>query len=360
MKYAKLGSSDLNVSNVCLGTMTWGKQNTEEDAHAQLDLALSLGVNFIDTAEVYPAPPASETCGLTEKYIGTWLEKRGCRDKIVLATKVAGPGRDWINANRSDPPNPSAPAARLTADQIPAACDASLRRLKTTYIDLYQLHWPDRYVPLWGESRYMPERERPSVSFDESVRAMGELIKAGKVRHWGLSNETTYGVCMMCDAAKRLGVPLPVSIQNDHSLVYRPFESELAEACAPSHFNIGLLAYGPLAGGSLSGKYLNGASNPKARHTLFPTFQPRYHAARTMAACAKYAELAKEKGMSPTELALRWMKSPRCWYVTSSIIGATTLEQLKENILAFDGELDGDTLDKIDEVHRQHRNPNMD
>eukprot|EP00741_Cyanophora_paradoxa_P008686 tig00001368_g8409.t1 len=360
MEYKKLGSSDLMVSVVCLGTMTWGEQNTEEEAHAQLDLALEMGVNFIDTAEGYPVPARAETCGTTERFIGNWLEKRRCREKLIIATKVAGPGRNWIAQHRRETLGVDVDAkevARLSGEQIKLAVNASLKRLKTTYIDLIQLHWPDRYVPLWGTSRYNPEQERPSVPFEESVAALGELIKEGKIRHWGLSNETTFGVCHFAEAAKRLGVPLPVSIQNDFSLVDRRFESELAEACAPGNYNIGLLPYGPLAGGTLTGKFLDGSKPAKARHVLFPGFQQRYHAEPTMAATRKYAELAKKHGITPTQLALAWCKSR--WYVASTIIGATSVEQMREDVEAFRVTLSPDVLAAVDAIHAEARNPNI-
>eukprot|EP00741_Cyanophora_paradoxa_P008688 tig00001368_g8411.t1 len=338
MEYKKLGSSDLMVSVVCLGTMTWGEQNTEEEAHAQLDLALEMGVNFIDTAELYP-----------------------CRDKIILASKVAGPGRDWLCEKRAETlgePNPEKEKqAHHTAYQIKKAVNASLKRLKTTYIDLIQLHWPDRYAPLWGANQYHAQQDWRGAPFEESVAALGELIKEGKIRHWGLSNETTFGVCHFAEAAKRLGVPLPVSIQNDFSLVDRRFESELAEACAPGNYNIGLLPYGPLAGGTLTGKFLDGSKPAKARHVLFPGFQPRYHAEPTMAATRKYAELAKKHGITPTQLALAWCKSR--WYVASTIIGATSVEQMREDVEAFRVTLSPDVLAAVDAIHAEARNTNV-
>ncbi|GFR50541.1 hypothetical protein Agub_g12815 [Astrephomene gubernaculifera] len=362
MRRHKLGSSDLEVPIVCLGTMTWGEQNTEEEAFAQLDYALSAGVNFIDTAELYPVPPRPETVGRTETFIGNWLAARGCREQVILATKVAAPlpgvDRSWVVANRTSPPGDlaSAPQPQLDEPSIRAALAASLCRLQTHYVDLYQIHWPARYVPLWGKRQYRRQLQRPAVSFEEQVRVMGELIKEGKIRHWGVSNETSYGVAQMCEAARRLGVPPPVSIQNDFAPVCRHFEEELAETCAPGAYNLGLLAYGVLAGGTLSGKYLGGATPAGARHTDFPNFQARYHSPATQAAAAEYAALAARKGLSPAALAQAWAASRE--YMGAVIVGATSLEQLKENIAACQLELDEETLAEMDAIHLRHRNPN--
>ncbi|KAL4428585.1 hypothetical protein ABPG77_008897 [Micractinium sp. CCAP 211/92] len=360
MKYTKLGSSDLEVSIVCLGTMTWGEQNTEEEAWEQLDYAVSQGINFIDTAELYPVPPRPETCGRTEEYIGRWMKARGNRSKIILATKVMGgakDGRTFVPANRTVPKDPSPPAPRLEPAQIRAAVEGSLRRLQTEYIDLIQLHWPDRYAPVFGKNQFIASQHYDPVPFEAQVAAVGELIREGKVRHWGLSNETTFGVCKMAEVAAKLGVPPPISIQNDFSLLDRRFEGHLAEACAPFNYNLGLLPYGPLAGGTLTNKYFEGEPSPNARHVKFPGFQPRYHSEPSRAAARAYRELAEQKGLTLAQLALAWCKSR--WYVASVIIGATTMEQLKENIAAFDIELDADTLAKIDALHLAHRNPNV-
>ena len=274
----------LMVTEVCLGTMTFGVQNTEEDAHAQLDYAVKeRGVNFIDTAEMYPVPSSAAGWkpGTTEEYIGTWIEKNPTlRSEIILATKIAGfnPGSE-TGGNRFVPPKPSADC-RLDRESVLMACDASLRRLRTDYIDLYQLHWPDRYAPNFGQSVYDPTKERDAVPIKETVAALGELIAAGKIRHYGLSNETTYGVCEFVRAADELGVPRPVSIQNSFCLLHRTFETELAEACAPSHYDIGLLPWTPLAGGALTGKYLHGKKPAEGRLVKFPAFMQRYLSAR--------------------------------------------------------------------------------
>lgn len=357
----KLGSSDLEVPIVCLGTMTWGEQNTEEEAFAQMDMALERGCTFWDTAELYPVPPGPKV-GLTEEYIGRWFASRGCRDKITIATKIAGPCGplgDLMASNRTDPKTPleEVHSNKFDAKAIKAACEGSLRRLQTTYIDLYQLHWPERYAPKFGDRIYKQEMEHPNfTAWEETVQAMGDLIKEGKIKHWGLSNESAHGVTMFCETAKRLGVPKPITIQNDFSLLDRCFEEETAEACSPLFGNVSLLAYGPLAGGTLSGKYLDGKKPEKSRHVVYEVFQRRYHAPLSMEATAEYAALAKSKGLSPTQLALAWCASR--WYMGSVIIGATTLEQLKENFDAFDITLDEETLKAIDEIHQRRRNPN--
>ncbi|KAF6257801.1 aldo/keto reductase [Scenedesmus sp. NREL 46B-D3] len=364
MKYKKLGSSDLEVPVVCMGTMTFGEQNSEEESFAIMDYALSQGVNFLDTAELYPVPPTKENNARTERIIGNWLKARGNRSQLIIATKVAGamPGMDrsYIVANRADPPLDygTAPQPNLTREQILTACDSSLRRLQTDYIDLYQIHWPARYVPIFGGRQYHPDRERDAPSIEEQVAAMGELIKAGKIKHWGLSNETTFGVCQFCETAKRLGVPLPVSIQNDFSPVLRVFEGELAEACAPSNYNIGLLAYGVLAGGALSGKYLNGCDTSRSRHTLFPGFQARYHAKRTSDAARELVQLAQAKGLTAATLCQAWAASR--WYMGAVIIGATSLQQLQENIAACLTKLDDDTVAAMDALYLKYGNTTLD
>ena len=359
----KLGNSDVMVTEVCLGTMTWGVQNTEAEAHEQLDYAIKeRGVNFIDTAEMYPVPSSAPGWkpGRTEEYIGTWLAKNPeWRSRVVLATKVSGFNpRSETGGNRFDPPKEHADC-RLDAESVKMACDASLRRLQTEYIDLYQLHWPDRYAPNFGSSVYDPSKERDAVPIKETVAALGELIAAGKIKHYGLSNETTYGVCEFVRAADELGVPRPVSIQNSFCLLHRSFETELAEACAPSHYDIALLPWTPLAGGALTGKYLR-ASPADGRLVKYPTFMQRYLNEPSREATTKYETIAKDAGMSLATMALAWCRTR--WYVASTIIGATTMEQLRENIDAFDPEkakLSEETLAAIDAVHVNRRDPCM-
>jgi len=291
----------------------------------------------------------------------------------VIATKVAGPTpANFIPANRektlSGEWDNSAPLPRLVPEQIKRALAASLVRLKTNYVDLYQLHWPDRYVPLWGSTVYQKgleekhqQQPRDSsserVSFDEVVRCMGELLEAGTIKAWGVSNETSFGVCQWAAACERLGVSPPVSIQNDLSLVDRRFESELAETCSDIHCNLGLIAYGCLNGGVLSGKYADGAKPAKARHSLFPNFQARYHCEASLAAAAKYAAIARQAGLTPTQLALGWAYSRH--FMAAVIIGATSVEQLQENCAAADLELPKSVLQQCDAVHAEIRNPNL-
>lgn len=371
MKYTNLGSSSLNVSEVCLGTMTWGIQNTEAEAHQQIDYALSRGVNFLDTAELYPVPSSAPTWvpGKSEEYLGTYLAAHpGVREKIVIATKVMGfspasdvpSNRDPNNAGKDSPKMP----ARLDKKSVRDACEASLRRLQTDYIDLYQLHWPDRYVPLFGKRAYHPKMEREAVPIRETLEVLKELLDEGKIKAYGLSNETTFGVCEFVRIADLLGMPRPATIQNAFCLLNRSFEAELAEACAPSNFNIGLLPWSILAGGTLTGKYngkLDDSYDPidksldKARFVMFKSFQGRFISKTVFEETQKYMDLAKSKGMSVATLAQAFCKSR--WYIPSSIIGATTMEQLKENIDAFEVDLDKETLDEIDIIHNERKDP---
>eukprot|EP00798_Chlamydomonas_sp_ICE-L_P012566 gene12566-15788_t len=364
----KLGSSGLEVPVVCLGTMTFGEQNTQEEGFALMDLALKRGAFFWDTAELYPAPGPREKCGLTEEIIGNYFKARGCREKVVIATKVAGsnwpPGPPHISANRTVPKTTLVEAKphKLDAANIKQACAASLRRLQTDYIDLYQLHWPDRYVPKFGDRQYRKEEQERDdfASFEEQVQSMGDLIKEGKVRHWGLSNETAFGVCKMVETAKKLGVPPPITIQNDFSLLHRCFEEETAAACAPRWGNVSLLAWGPLAGEVLTGKYLGGQKPAMARHTKWPNAcrHSLYHCSVAMEACTEYADLAKRKGLTLTQMSLQWCASR--WFMGSTIMGATSLEQLKENLDAFEGpQLDDETLMAIDAIDLMRRSPTL-
>lgn len=342
MEYRKLGNSDLHVSALSLGTMTFGEQNTMAEAHAQLDYAVSRGVNFIDTAEMYPVAPRAETVHRTESYIGEWLKKQQ-RDKLVVATKIAGPARgfSWI---RNGP--------RINREHINAAIDASLRRLQTDYVDLYQIHWPDRYVPMFGATSYDAAQERDSVPICEQLQALAELVKAGKVRHIGLSNETPWGVTEFVRCAEQLELPKIVSIQNAYHLMNRTFESGLSEVCR--HTDVGLLAYSPLAFGHLTGKYLND-QQAHGRITLFPNFGQRYAKPNVPVATKEYVGIAREAGISPAQMALAYTRSR--WFTSSVIVGATSLEQLKENLDSMELELPADVLERIEEVHRRYPNP---
>jgi aryl-alcohol dehydrogenase-like predicted oxidoreductase len=342
MEYRILGDSTLKVSALALGTMTFGEQNSEPDAHAQLDCAVSRGVNFIDTAEMYPVAPRAETVHRTESYIGTWLRHQQ-RDKLIVATKIAGPARGfgWI---RGTP--------RINRQHIDAAIDGSLRRLQTDYIDLYQIHWPDRYVPMFGATSYDIRQEREAVPIDEQLQALAGLVKDGKVRYIGLSNETPWGVAEFVRCAERLGLPKIVSVQNAYHLMNRTFESGLAEICR--HSGVGLLGYSPLAFGHLSGKYI---ADPKARGriTLFPNFGQRYAKVNVPPAVKEYMDIAREAGLSPATMALAFARTR--WFMDSVIIGATSLTQLEENLDSAQVELPDEVLERIEAVHRRYPNP---
>ena len=343
MQYRRLGRTDLDVSLICLGTMTWGEQNTEAEAHQQLDAAVAAGVNFIDTAEMYPVPPKAETYGVTEKYIGTWLQKRNQREKVILATKVIG---------RSDFSYVRDGTQRLDRKNIEAALNASLQRLQTDYIDLYQLHWPDRNTNYFGKLGYEYDPDDSPVSIDETLTMLGDLVAAGKVRHIGLSNESPWGVMTFLRAAERLGLPRVASIQNPYCLLNRTFEVGLAEVA--HHEDVGLLAYSPLGFGVLSGKYLNGVRPADARMTLFTRFT-RYSNTVAVAATQQYVELAQRHGLDPAQMALSYVNSRT--FLTSTIIGATSLEQLRNNIASVDVTLSPDITSAIEAIHQRHPNP---
>lgn len=342
MQTVRLPHSDLTVSRLCLGTMTWGEQNSEAEAHAQLDCALAAGINFIDTAEMYPVPAKASTWGSTERYLGSWL-KRQPRDRIVLASKVAGPNRgmDWIRS-----------PLQLSRQQIHTALEGSLQRLQTDYIDLYQLHWPARNVPMFGQSYYEPEREQPCPSMHEQLSALAELVQAGKIRYIGVSNETPWGGSEFARLAEQYQLPRIVSIQNVCNLINRSYEQGLAESC---HRNeVALLAYSPLAFGLLSGKY---ADNPAAdgRMTRFPGFGARYHKQNVSEAVQEYTRLARELGVPCAQLALAWLGSR--WYVTSSILGATSLAQLQQNLASTTLVITPEIEARIEAIHRRYPSP---
>lgn len=343
MQLKSLGRTELRISEICLGTMTWGEQNTEAQAHAQLDYALSRGINFIDTAEMYPVPPRAETACRTERYLGTWL-KRQARDTLVVASKIAGPGRrDWLRNGKTE----------LNRANIIEAVDLSLARLQTDYLDLYQIHWPDRNAQMFGQTHFNPKKEKDSVPILEQLQALADLIQAGKIRYYGLSNETAWGLARFCWLADQHGLPRPVSIQNIYSLVSRQFDLDLSEVSFRE--NVPLLAYSPLAGGHLSGKYLNGAKPAGARFTLFQEFQPRYRRPAVAAAVAEYAALAKQRGLALDQMALAFVRQR--WSVASTIIGATTMDQLTRNIDSVNVTLDAETLADIDAIHARYSTP---
>lgn len=343
MEYRKLGASDLLVSSVCLGTMTFGQQNTEADGHAQLDAAFGHGVNFIDTAEMYPVPARAETSGATEAIVGSWLKGQP-RDKLVVATKVAGPSRgmDWIRGG---------PLA-LDQDNIRTAVEDSLRRLGTDYIDLYQIHWPARNQPMFGQWRFDPEAERSATPIPEQLVTLAELVAEGKIRYVGLSNEHPWGLMRFLQAADELGLPRVVSVQNAYNLLNRVFEQGLAEVCFRE--KVSLLPYSVLGFGQLTGKYLD---DPAAigRLSLFPAFGQRYDKPNVRPAVAAYADLARRHGMTPAELAIAFVAGRP--FVGSVILGATSLAQLKGNLRACERRLDNQVLAEIDALHLQFTNP---
>ena len=346
MQTTLLGTSGLQVSKVCLGTMTFGEQNTEADAHSQLDYAFERGINFIDTAEMYPVMPRAQTQGSTERFIGSWLKKTGKRGDLVLATKVAGPNpaMHWVRGG----------ANNLDAANIRAAVEASLQRLQTDHIDLYQLHWPSRNVPIFGATAFEPQKERNCVAIEDTLAVLGSLIDEGKIGHIGVSNESSWGVCEFTKQSEIKGLPRIATIQNLYNLTARGFETSLLdETCFRE--NVGLLAYSPLAFGQLSGKYLD---DPKAsgRLTIFPpTWSPRYLRPAVLAAVKEYAELARENGMTPAQMALAWCYTQPL--VASTIIGATTLAQLTENIDAAEMTLPLHVAGAIDAIHARIPNP---
>lgn len=334
--------------------MTFGEQNTEKEAHEMLSYAFDNGINAVDTAEAYPIPMKKETQGRTDLYIGSWM-KDIPRDKVILATKVCG------YSERSSYIRDNAKVLRVDAANIKESVEKSLRRLSTDYIDLLQIHWPDRYVPLFGEFTYDTKKWRPSVPFVEQLRAFQELIDEGKVRYIGVSNETSYGVMEFVHAAKTEGLPKIVSIQNSYSLLVRcKFEVDLVEVCHPNNCNIGLLAYSPLAGGALSGKYLdlNSEAAKRGRLNLFPGYMERYNKSVSKEATVLYLELAKKHGLTPVQLALGFARDRP--FMTSSIIGATSVDQLKEDIDAFTSTtrpLPPEVAEGIEDIFKRYKDP---
>ena len=330
------------VSKICLGTMTWGQQNTEAEAHEQISYALDRGINMLDAAEMYPVPPRAETQGRTEEYIGTWFKKTGLRDKYILATKAAGPNPEF-HYLRGGP--------RFTREQLMEAVDGSLRRLQTDCIDLYQLHWPDRYTNFFGQRGYF-HREQPETPIDETLRALQELVAAGKIKTIGLSNETPWGTMKFLELADREGLPRVESIQNPYGLLNRTYEIAMAEV---SHReDVGLLAYSPLGMGLLTGKYRHGAKPEGSRMAVFERFT-RYDGAETLEATEQYLQLADEHGLNPTHMALAFVNTRP--FVLSNIIGATSMEQLKMNIDSLDVTLSKDVLKGIEAIQQRLPNP---
>ena len=343
MKFKKLGTTDLDVSLICLGTMTWGTQNTEKDAFEQMDYSIGSGINFFDTAELYSVPPNSESYGKTETMIGNWFEKRKNREKIILATKVAGPGCNWIRGGGNN----------FDEKTIGEAIDGSLRRLKTDYIDLYQLHWPERSTNYFGKRDYTLDSEEGDWnSFESILKALEKFIKSGKIRYIGMSNETPYGLSRYIELSKNKNLPRMMSVQNPYNLVNRTYEIGMSEISIRE--KCGLLVYYPLATGALSGKYRNGNMPKNSRQALFKGWE-RHLNPLAMQAYEEYFKLAKEYDMTMAQLAQAFVNSRP--FVTSNIIGATTMEQLKENINSVNIELSDEIMEKINVIHNNNPNP---
>ena len=345
MKYRTLGRSGVSVSALCLGTMTFGMQNNEAEAHEQLDYALDQGINFIDTAEMYPVPPRAQTQGRTESIIGDWMRQRGNRDRVILATKVAGPGGDWLDYIRGG-------NNRLDRANIEAAVNGSLKRLQTDYIDYYQVHWPDRPTNCFGQLGYDWPEEDNSVPLAETLGVLDDLVKSGKIRYIGVSNETPWGVMRYLCLSEATGQARIQGIQNPYSLLNRSFEVGLSEITR--HEQVGLLAYSPLGFGVLSGKYLHGHQPESARLTLFPDYQ-RYSNPQAVAATEEYVKLARAFELEPAQMALAFVTSRP--FVTSNIIGATTMDQLRCNIASMELSLSSELLEAIDQIHQRYSNP---
>lgn len=345
MEYRKLGRTGLDVSLICLGTMTWGQQNTEAEGHAQMDYALDQGINFFDTAELYSIPPKAETTGSTERIIGSWFKARKNRDKVILASKVVG--RTDMTWFRED-----GRGAVLDRRNIEEAIDKSLRRLQTDYIDLYQLHWPDRPMPWGSNPTVFKPMGGPEIAIAETLEVLADLVKAGKIRHVGLSNESAWGTMRFLHEAETKGLPRVQSVQNAYNLLNRTYEVALAEVSLREE--VGLLAYSPLGQGYLTGKYLNGARPEGARTTLFNRGQ-RYQKPGADDAIEKYVALAREFDMDPAQLAIAFVNSRP--FVTSTIIGATSMGQLKADIGAARVTITPELEERIDAIHQLHSNP---
>ena len=343
MRTNTLGKTGIRVSALCLGSMTWGHQNTEEEAFAQMDYAADHDINFIDTAEMYSIPTQAKTYGLTETIIGRWLKSRGSRENIVIASKVAGPSRiKHIRGGK----------ARLDASNIRTAIEGSLRRLGTDYIDLYQLHWPDRNTNVFGKLNYQHNEDEQQTPIHETLTVLSELVQQGKVRAIGLSNETAWGAMTFLQTAKEYKFPRICSIQNPYNLLNRTFEMSLAEIAHRE--DVGLLAYSPLAFGALTGKYRNAARPQNARMTLFKEYK-RYFTPSAVTATEKYCQLAEDNGLTPAQLALAFVNQQG--FLTSNIIGTTSMQQLMGNIKSVNLTLSPEIINSINAIHTEHTFP---
>jgi len=344
MEKRPLGQTDIEVSVICLGTMTWGEQNTQDEAFSQLDMALDHGVNFIDAAELYPVPPKGETYGETERILGHWLNARGSRDNLIIASKIAGPEPDFTYMRGGD--------LRFDDKSIQAALEGSLGRLKTDYIDLYQLHWPERKTNYFGRLGYEPRDDHDTTPIKVTLEALKRQVDAGKIRYVGLSNETPWGAMKFLELAREFALPVVASIQNPYSLLNRSYEIGLAEVSIRE--KAGLLAYSPLGFGVLSGKYIGNARPKDARLSLYTRFT-RYTNPQAIAATERYVGLAQKHGLDPAQMALAFVNSRP--FLTSNIIGATSLAQLKSNLDSALVSLSEEVLQGIEEIHREQPNP---
>ena len=348
MRYRKLGNTNIDVSVICLGTMTFGEQNSQKDGFEQMDYAIDRGVNFIDTAEMYAVPTRAETYGKTEEIVGNWIKSKNNRDKIILATKIASKsnGLSWVREGGKK--------LSFNKKNVNAAIEASLKRLKTDYVDLYQLHWPERNVPKFGvmDFEYDPN-DNEWTSIEEVLENLNQLITQGKVRHIGVSNETPWGLMKFMQVAKEKKLPIMVSIQNVYNLVNRVFD--IANSEVSLRENCGLLAYSPLAGGRLSGKYLNDQNPKNSRYTLFASIFERHRTPRGEVAISKYVNLANKYNIAPSTFANAFVNDRP--FVTSNIIGATTMDQLKENIDSIDIKFSDEILREIEVIHLADPNP---
>ena len=344
MKFNKIANTDLNVSQICLGTMTWGQQNSQEDGFAQMDYALEKGINFFDTAELYATPPMDHSYGKTEVIIGNWFNQKKNRDKIILASKIAGPGWKWIRGGGNE----------YHEKGIEAALHDSLKRLQTDYIDLYQLHWPERNTNFFGKRDYAHDTKENKWNDIESVlQGLKKFVDQGKIRYIGLSNETPWGFSKFLEISSKLNLPRVVSVQNPYNLLNRAYDIGMSEISCRE--NVGLLAYSPLAIGYLSGKYRNNQMPKNSRVGLYKDFWVRYREENAKRAVEEYYNLAKENGLTLAQMTLAFVNSRP--FMTSNIIGATTMEQLKENIGSVDIELDNKIIEKINLIHSNNPNP---
>ena len=345
MEYRRLGRTDIEVSVICLGTMTFGKQNTEAEGHAQMDFAVDHGVNFFDVAEMYSSPPSEETCGRSEEILGTWFKASGKRDKVVLATKAVGPGTRFPYIRDGNP--------KFNRTHLEAAVEGSLKKLQTDVIDVYQLHWPERQANYFGKRGYVHGADQNWTPIEETLSVLKDLVDAGKIRAVGLSNETPWGMMKFADIADRMGLPRAVSVQNPYNLLNRLYEVGCAEVSIREE--MGLLAYSPLAGGYLSGKYIGGAKPEGARMTLFADNFSRYLKPHADEAIEAYVGIARDHGLDPSQMALAYVNSRD--FVTSNIIGATRLDQLAANIASADITLSEEVLEAIETVQTSYPDP---